>query len=422
MAYNALDQLLSANRTGTNPSNETYAYDDQGRRISKTSGGLQTNNLYNRDAIHSQWVTSPSNTPTAVMVHGAGIDEPLMRLSGTTNTPNATARFYMSDGLGSVIGQVDENGINAQSQRFDAWGGANNATNASGINTTPPYGFTGREPDGTGLIHYRARNYLPGLGIFTSRDPAGMVDALSPYAYVGNMPTMAVDPTGEVLWTPPVLGAIYGGISGAFGGALTSYAANGQLSDLFKGAALGGAAGFTTGFFAPTLSSQAGALAAAAGLARTVGTVSANAIVGGASNAFGQVAGNLVTSQPLLNNFSVAQAVSSVVAGAVATPLQRVAGNIAGAAVGANVSFGNRSLTIVTPGVQNAASTAGAIVGGGVGAVFEIAGQAVVSSFGSNSTAPTGQSFNELGSGTLGSGYASDPRISNPTSTIRTGK
>jgi RHS repeat-associated protein len=196
MAYNALDQLLSASRTGTNPANEIYAYDDQGRRISKTSGGVQTNNLYNGDAIHSQWVTSPSNTPTAVMVHGAGIDEPLMRLSGTTNTPNATARFYMTDGLGSVIGQVDENGTNAQSQRFDAWGSANNATNPSGINTSPPYGFTGREPDGTGLIHYRARNYLPGLGIFTSRDPAGMVDAVSPYAYVGNRPTMFVDPSG----------------------------------------------------------------------------------------------------------------------------------------------------------------------------------------------------------------------------------
>jgi RHS repeat-associated protein len=196
MAYNALDQLLSASRSGTNPSNETYAYDDQGRRISKTSGGVQTNNLYNGDAIHSQWVSSPSNTPTAVMVHGAGIDEPLMRLSGTTNTPNATARFYMTDGLGSVIGQVDENGTNAQSQRFDAWGSATNATNPSGINTTPPYGFTGREPDGTGLIHYRARNYLPGLGIFTSRDPAGMVDAVSPYAYVGNRPTMYGDPRG----------------------------------------------------------------------------------------------------------------------------------------------------------------------------------------------------------------------------------
>jgi RHS repeat-associated protein len=204
MAYNALDQLLSANRTGTNPANETYAYDDQGRRISKTSGGVQTNNLYNGDAIHSQWVTSPSNTPIAVMVHGAGIDEPLMRLSGTTNTPNATARFYMTDGLGSVIGQVDENGANAQSQRFDAWGGATNATNPSGINTTPPYGFTGREPDGTGLIHYRARNYLPRLGIFTSRDPAGMVDAVSPYAYVGNRPTLSVDPMGW-LASDPVL-------------------------------------------------------------------------------------------------------------------------------------------------------------------------------------------------------------------------
>jgi RHS repeat-associated protein len=242
MAYNALDQLLSASRTGTNPANETYAYDDQGRRISKTSGGVQTNNLYNGDAIHSQWVSSPSNTPTAVMVHGTGIDEPLMRLSGTTNTPNATARFYMSDGLGSVIGQVDENGANPQSQRFDAWGSATNATNPSGINTTPPYGFTGREPDGTGLIHYRARNYLPGLGIFTSRDPAGMVDAVSPYAYVGNRPTTAVDPEGEAAMQ------VAGGVVGGVGGLLFQAGSDllrGRLSSRaeYAGAITGGAAG-----------------------------------------------------------------------------------------------------------------------------------------------------------------------------------
>jgi RHS repeat-associated protein len=108
--------------------------------------------------------------------------------------------------------------------------------------------------DGTGLIHYRARNYLPGLGIFTSRDPAGMVDAVSPYAYVGNMPTMAGDPNGEV--ANFVFGAvanvgvgalIRGGIAYAQTGSLGSAASaafnrNDILIDAGIGAATSGVA------------------------------------------------------------------------------------------------------------------------------------------------------------------------------------
>lgn len=99
---------------------------------------------------------------------------------------------YLQDGLGSVIATVNSAGSLLSSQRFDAWG---NKGTASG--TTPTYGFTGREPDATGLTYFRARYQHPGIGRFLSRDPAGMADAVSPYAYVANDPVNFVDPTGE---------------------------------------------------------------------------------------------------------------------------------------------------------------------------------------------------------------------------------
>ena len=191
LVWNALDHLNTATRTGANAIAESYAYDDSGRRISKTSAGTTTSYLYDGDAIHAEWSGSISGNPAAAYVHGAGIDEPLVRLTGTTNSPGATQAAYIQDGLGSVVGLANQAGTLTANQRFDAWG---NKTTSSG--TVPQYGYTGREPDATGMVFYRARYYHPGIARFASRDPMGMVDSVSPYAYVASNPISLVDPLG----------------------------------------------------------------------------------------------------------------------------------------------------------------------------------------------------------------------------------
>ncbi|MGV8991376.1 MAG: RHS repeat-associated core domain-containing protein [Thiobacillus sp.] len=191
LVWNALDHLNTATRTGTGAVAESYTYDDSGRRIQKTSGTTTTSYLYNGDDIHAEWNGSMAGMPGAVYVHGAGIDNPLLRLTGSTNSPSATEAAYLQDGLGSVIGLANPTGTLTANQRFDAWG---NKVSNSG--TTPTYGYTGREPDATGLMFYRARYYHPGIGRFASRDPMGMADAVSGYAYVANSPTNLIDPMG----------------------------------------------------------------------------------------------------------------------------------------------------------------------------------------------------------------------------------
>ena len=47
-----------------------------------------------------------------------------------------------------------------------------------------------------GLYHYRARTYSAYLGRFLQADPAGYADGLNLYAYVGNDPINATDPSG----------------------------------------------------------------------------------------------------------------------------------------------------------------------------------------------------------------------------------
>jgi RHS repeat-associated protein len=66
---------------------------------------------------------------------------------------------------------------------------------ASDPNHPNPFMFTGRQFDvETGLYYYRARYYSPDLGRFLQTDPVGYG-----YAYCGNNPLNAVDPTGLIL-------------------------------------------------------------------------------------------------------------------------------------------------------------------------------------------------------------------------------
>lgn len=70
---------------------------------------------------------------------------------------------------------------------------------SSGATNTNSYQFTGRENDGTtGLYFFRARYYNPTFGRFISEDPLPFPAGSDPnlYGYVGNYPTMLVDPLG----------------------------------------------------------------------------------------------------------------------------------------------------------------------------------------------------------------------------------
>lgn len=106
-------------------------------------------------------------------------------------SPSATASYYHADGLGSVLALTNVTAAVTATQRFDAFG-----QKLAGTGTVPQYGYTGREPDATGLIYYRARYYDPSVGRFTARDPVGYLDGFNRYAYVGNNPVNFTDPLG----------------------------------------------------------------------------------------------------------------------------------------------------------------------------------------------------------------------------------
>jgi RHS repeat-associated protein len=183
LVYDPLNKLVSAAKTGL--SAQAYTYDDQGRRIRKSVGGTSTDFMYAGPDIIAEyrgsWIT-----PTAVYTHGPNVDDPLIRSTG------ADARYYHQDGLGSVVALTTAAGTIDGTARYDAWGVRLSATGA-----IPTYGYTGREPDETGLVYYRARYYDPTLGRFTQRDPIGFVGGINLYGYVLGNPVNATDPEGR---------------------------------------------------------------------------------------------------------------------------------------------------------------------------------------------------------------------------------
>ena len=98
-------------------------------------------------------------------LHGQQIDEPVaFEAYGADNTPGAgTAHALHADRQGSVIAVTDQTtGSIAARYVYDAFGQRTETISGTGAD----YGFTGREYDAeTGLYHYRARHYDPGLGL-----------------------------------------------------------------------------------------------------------------------------------------------------------------------------------------------------------------------------------------------------------------
>lgn len=178
--WDARNRLVGISAPTATPTlSASFQYDALNRRISKTVNGITTTYVYDGIDI----IQETTNGVKTEYIRTLGVDEPLSKV-----TDGGVVQHYLRDGLGSVIGLVDDAGNQVSTISYDAYG---NTT------STESLGFTGRENDGTGLMYYRARYYSPEMGRFIARDPLRFAaETANFYVYGNNNPVNLIDPNG----------------------------------------------------------------------------------------------------------------------------------------------------------------------------------------------------------------------------------
>ena len=200
---NRLTQVVEKNVGGTVLMDAQYTYDVFDRRIAKTVDAdgagpvAPATDRFVYDGPHIALQFDGTGQRTHRYLQGPAIDQILA-------DENATGEVLwpLSDHLGTVRDLADSTGAVVNHLVYDSFGQVTSETNAA---IDHLFGFTGREHDDeTGLDYYRARYYDASNGRFISEDPIGFGGGdANVNRYVGNSPTMLIDPLGLKGSCPP---------------------------------------------------------------------------------------------------------------------------------------------------------------------------------------------------------------------------
>ena len=150
--FDAANRLIETERAGTTLE---PIYNGLNDRVGQTVGLTTTN--FALDVLGLPEVIYISEGNAYLHLPGVSMAE----------SSSGQIRYLLSDGLGSVRQAVDETGAVVAYHEFDPYG--NPILNSSFLISN--YGFTGEWwEDDVGLLHPRARWYLPETGTFVSRD------------------------------------------------------------------------------------------------------------------------------------------------------------------------------------------------------------------------------------------------------------
>ncbi len=214
--YNAANELTSVNGSSygydangnqtSGPGSASFSYNTKNQTTAITDNSQTLNPLTYADVGQAERTVAGSTSFTSTPL---GVDNSYVGSSHTytmrdstgglmgEKIPNGTRYYYFVDGLGSVVAVVDSSSSVVNRYGYDPFG---KSTFSSG-SVANPWRFAGGYLDATGLYKFGNRYYDPSVGRWTQQDTLGggisNPATLNRYAYVGDNPINATDPTGR---------------------------------------------------------------------------------------------------------------------------------------------------------------------------------------------------------------------------------
>ncbi|SMQ30875.1 insecticidal toxin complex protein TccC [Pseudomonas helmanticensis] len=198
--WNAHDQLrqvtLLEHDNGLADDCEVYVY-SQGERVGKrhqTHTASATHYLQVRYLPGLEIRTRDNGEELHVITLPGSVRCLHWREKPPAHVENNQLRYSLDDHLGSSLIEVDQLGRLISRETYYPFGGT--ALWLPSSSTAVDYKtlrYSGKEMDVSGLYYYGMRYYAPWLQRWISADPAGDVDGLNFYAFVGNDPLGNID-------------------------------------------------------------------------------------------------------------------------------------------------------------------------------------------------------------------------------------
>ena len=182
----------------------TYAYDENGIRLSKTVGGVETKYYYNGTLLMSM----TQGSDTLLFSYDASGQVISVNFNGVEY-------YYLRNGQGDIVKIIDGNNNEVVTYTYDTWGKqlSCEGTLASSLGTVQPFRYRGYVFDSeTGWFYLTTRYYDPSLKRFISSDmlmSTGQgILGYNMYAYCNNNPVRyrdsgGLEPTPNVYGPPP---------------------------------------------------------------------------------------------------------------------------------------------------------------------------------------------------------------------------
>ncbi len=185
-AYKYGSKLQSVTSTMYDEGNVTHNYRADGKRHARTAGGVTTR--YNWDAgwnVVSEQTVSSTLTRTYI---GS-----LAHVDGTTPASGAYL-YYMHDNLGSTRVMFNQSKAITAGFEYDPYGGSYGDPGPSHVT----HRFTGHTWDSQSQLYFAPyRYYSAAAARWMTRDPSGMMDGPNVYAYLTSNPIRFIDKLGD---------------------------------------------------------------------------------------------------------------------------------------------------------------------------------------------------------------------------------